>query len=240
MKKLDYKILLFDLDGTLIDSGEGIMKCAQYSLAHFGIEVTDLNSLRPFVGPPLEDSFKMFYGFNDEDAAKAVAKYRERYFNEGWVEQHLYEGVLDFLGEIRRRGYVMGIATSKMQIQADRVADEFGLREYFDFIAGRDDAGTLHTKADVINAGLAAQGITDRSKILMIGDRKFDIIGAKECNIDSMAVLYGYGDRDEFEKAGANYICTDFTEILSLLIGDGYQPTATSHIQDLANACRTL
>ena len=127
MKKSNYTTLLFDLDGTLVDSGEGIMKCAQYSLAHFGIEVTDLQTLRPFVGPPLEDSYKMLYGFNDEDAKKAVQIYRERYFSKGWLEQHLYHGVLEFLEELRQRNYVMGIATSKMQIQADKVTREFGL-----------------------------------------------------------------------------------------------------------------
>ena len=217
MKKSNYTTLLFDLDGTLVDSGEGIMKCAQYSLAHFGIEVTDLQSLRPFVGPPLEDSYKMLYGFNDEDAKKAVQIYRERYFSKGWLEQHLYHGVLEFLEELRQRNYVMGIATSKMQIQADKVMREFGFIGFFDFIAGRDDLGILHSKADVINAGLASQGIDDRSKILMIGDRKYDILGAKECGIDSMGVLYGYGDREEFEKAGATYICKDFNEILTML-----------------------
>ena len=216
-KKSDYTTLLFDLDGTLVDSGEGIMKCAQYSLAHFGIEVTDLQTLRPFVGPPLEDSYKDLYGFSDKDAMKAVEIYRERYFRKGWLEQHLYDGVIVFLEELRHRGYVMGIATSKMQIQADKVTSEFGLRHFFDFIGGRDDKGILHTKADVINAALSSQGIEDRSKILMIGDRKFDVQGAKECGIDSMGVLYGYGDREEFENAGVTYICRDFDEILSML-----------------------
>lgn len=212
-----YKTLLFDLDGTLVDSGEGIMKCAQYSLAYFGINVENLQTLRPFVGPPLEDSYKMFYGFSDSDAAKAVQVYRERYFSIGWLEQELYPGVKEFLHELRSRGYVMGIATSKMQIQADKVTKHFGLDQYFDFIFGRDDAGLLHTKADVIKAGLHAQVITDLSHILMIGDRKFDIEGAKECGIDSLGVLYGYGDLEEMQAAKADYICKDFKEILKLL-----------------------
>lgn len=212
-----YKILLFDLDGTLVDSGEGIMKCAQYSLEHFGIYVEDIQTLRPFVGPPLEDSYKMFYGFSNEDAAKAVEVYRERYFKIGWLEQNLYPGVKDFLQELRTRGYVMGIATSKMQVQADKVTKHFGLDQYFDFIFGRDDAGMLHTKADVIRAGLKAQGITDVSQILMIGDRKFDIEGARECGIESMGVLYGYGDLEEMQMAKADYICYDFKGILDIL-----------------------
>lgn len=212
-----YKILLFDLDGTLVDSGEGIMKCAQYSLAYFGINVEDIHTLRPFVGPPLEDSYKMFYGFSDTDAAKAVEVYRERYFKIGWLEQELYPGVMEFLQELRGRGYIMGIATSKMQVQADKVTRHFGLDQYFDFIFGRDDAGLLHTKADVIKAGLKAQGITDASQILMIGDRKFDIEGAKECGIDSLGVLYGYGDMEEMQIAKADYICKDFNDILGFL-----------------------
>lgn len=212
-----YRILLFDLDGTLVDSGEGIMKCAQYSLEHFGIRVEDLQTLRPFVGPPLEDSYKMFYGFSDADAAKAVEIYRERYFKTGWLEQEMYSGVKEFLLELRNRGYTLGIATSKMQMQADKVTKYFELDKYFDYIFGRDDAGFLHTKADVIRAGLKAQGINNVSDILMIGDRKFDIIGAKECGIDSMGVLYGYGDLEEMQNAKADYICKNFKDILDTL-----------------------
>ncbi len=214
-----YSTLLFDLDGTLVDSGEGITKCAQYALAQFGIHVDDYHTLRPFVGPPLEDSFKEFYGFSDEKAAEAVQAYRERYFEKGIYEQAPYPGVTDFLHTLRGRGYTMAIATSKVQLQAERVVNELfpQLGPYFDYIFARDNACTLHTKADVINHGLAVMGITDRSKVLMIGDRKFDIQGAKECHLDSLGVLYGFGSREEFEAAGADYICKDFSEVLNLL-----------------------
>ncbi len=214
-----YSTLLFDLDGTLVDSGEGITKCAQYALAHFDIQVDDYHTLRPFVGPPLEDSFKEFYGFSDEKAAEAVQAYRERYFEKGIYEQAPYPGVTDFLQTLRSRGYTMAIATSKVQIQAERVVNELfpQLAPYFDYIFARDNACTLHTKADVINHGLSVMGISDRSKVLMIGDRKFDIYGAKECHLDSLGVLYGFGSREEFEAAGADYICQDFSEVLSLL-----------------------
>lgn len=215
MKK--YKYLLFDLDGTLVDSGEGIMKCAQYALAAFGIEIKDLQTLRPFVGPPLEDSFIDFYGFSKEDAAKAVATYRERYFKKGVYEQELYPMVKEFLSEVRSLDHVMAIATSKTTVQAEFVTKHFGLSEYFDYVFGRDEAGLLHTKADVINNGLRQMNVTNNAEVLMIGDRKFDIAGAKECNLDSLGVLYGYGDRKEMEQADADYICSSFEEILNFL-----------------------
>jgi phosphoglycolate phosphatase len=210
-----FDLLLFDLDGTLVDSGEGIMKCAQYALAQCGISVDDYHTLRAFVGPP----FKDFYGFSHDEAMKAVEAYRDRYFKKGIYEQMLYPGVVEFLHEVKRRGYRMAIATSKTQVQADKVTGELfpALRECFDYIFGRDEEGLLHTKADVINAGLRQLGCTDTSRVLMIGDRKFDIIGAKECGLPSLGVLFGYGSREEFAAAGADMVCNSYDEILSLI-----------------------
>lgn len=213
-----YNTIFFDLDGTLVDSGEGIMKCAQYALEKLGIHVDDYRTLRPFVGPPLEDSFKDFYHLDDEHAQLGVQAYRERYYSIGIYEQVLYPGVVEFLEELHRRGYRLAIATSKLQRMAKIVTEEvFDLAGHFDNIFGRDDECTLHTKADVINHGLKTTGITDRSRVLMIGDRKFDINGAKECHLTSVGVLFGYGDRPEFEAAGADYICSSYDEILDIL-----------------------
>ncbi len=215
----NYTTLLFDLDGTLVDSGEGITKCAQHALRHFGIEVSDLNLLCPFVGPPLEDSFKDFYDFSDTDAREAVKVYRERYFTKGVYEQKPYEGVFDFLAKLKNRGYRIAIATSKTQFQAEFVTREL-FQEFLpliDSIFASDEEGTRHTKADVIRFALSSMGISDKSKVLMIGDRKFDIIGAKECGLDAMGVLYGFGNRPEFIASGADYICSDFDEILNIL-----------------------
>lgn len=214
-----YTTLFFDLDGTLVDSGEGITKCAQHALRHFGIEVSNLNLLRPFVGPPLEDSFKDFYDFSDADAREAVEVYRERYFNKGVYEQKPYEGVFDFLAKLKNKGYKIAIATSKTQSQAEFVTQELfkEFRPLIDCVFARDDEGTRHTKADVIRFGLESLATSDKSKVLMIGDRKFDIIGAKECGLDAMGVLYGFGNRPEFIASGADYICSDFDEILNIL-----------------------
>lgn len=215
----NYTTLFFDLDGTLVDSGEGITKCAQHALRHFGIEVSDLNLLRPFVGPPLEDSFKDFYHFSDADAREAVKVYRERYFTKGVYEQKPYDGVFDFLAQLKKRGFKIVVATSKTQSQAEFVAREL-FQEFvplIDSVFARDEQGTRHTKADVIRFALESLAISDKSKVLMIGDRKFDIIGAKECGLDAMGVLYGYGNRQEFIACGADYICSDFDEILNVL-----------------------
>ncbi len=212
-----YDILLFDLDGTIMDSGDGIMKCAQYALGKMGIHIEDYRTLRAFVGPPLEDSFKDFYGFTTERAHEAVMAYRERYFDKGLYEQTPYDGVTELLQELKQRGHIIALATSKMQKQANWVIRQFNLGSYIDNVFARDDEGLLHTKADVINSALKNLKIEDRNRVLMIGDRKFDIIGAKECGIDSAGVLWGYGDREEFEKAGANFVCNDYNELLNIL-----------------------
>ena len=212
-----YRIIMLDLDGTLMDSGEGIMKCAAHALGKKRIAVEDWHSLRCFVGPPLEDSFKEFYGFSDEEAHMAVMAYRERYLSVGRLEQRPYDGVMEFLAELRGMGMTLCLATSKMVSQSIFVTEHFGLSPYIDHIFARDDEGRLHTKSDVINNGLETLHVEDRSEVLMIGDRKFDIIGAKKCGLDSVGVLYGYGDRDELEKAGATYICKDFNEILDVI-----------------------
>ena len=152
--------LIFDLDGTLTDSGLGILRCAQFALDHFGIRVDDLDLLRPFVGPPLEDSFIQFYGFTPEQADEAVRVYRERYFTTGVYENEVYPGTTEALDELRRRGYRMGIGSSKNEPMVHEVLRHFHLAHYFDFIAARDEAGVRHSKADVLRHALAMEGCT--------------------------------------------------------------------------------
>jgi len=215
---LPYDVLVFDLDGTLTDSGSGIMRCAQYALEQKGIQVENLQELRPFVGPPLEDSFKMFYGFTDDEAKEAVENYRVRYFKYGIYEQQLYPGVADLLQQLKMRGYRLAIGTSKMMKQALFVLDMLGIRHFFDAVGARDDEGVLHTKADVLNDLFARMDITDsKYRCVMIGDRKYDIEGARQVGIDSIGILWGYGDAEEHQAAGATYIAQDYDELLKLL-----------------------
>lgn len=213
-----FPILFFDLDGTIVDSGEGIMRCASHALHHYGIE-EDWQQLAKFVGPPLEDSFIEFYAFPKEKTKEAVTVFRERYFRKGIYEQKLYTGVLEFLKKVKDSGHLTAITTSKMEIQAERVVNDIFpmLAPYFDKIYARDMEGVRHTKADVIRHAISDLGITDTSEILMIGDRKYDIIGARECGLKSCGVIFGYGGREELRDAGADYLASSYDELLEIV-----------------------
>lgn len=213
-----YNYLLFDLDGTITNSETGITRCVEYALNYFGIQVSDLHDLLPFIGPPLLDSFKEFYHFTDEQAVIATEKYRERYKDKGIYENELYPGIEELLAQARQNGKTVILATSKPEIFARRILDYFKLSDYFSFIAGSGLDGSLHTKTDVINYILQSNNITDLSRVVMIGDRKHDIIGAKNVGIDSIGVLYGFGDYDELSEAGATHIVKDIAELRNLLL----------------------
>ena len=212
-----YTTLLFDLDGTLTDSGLGIMRCAQYALDHFGIHVDDTSTLRCFVGPPLEDSFIDFYGFSAEQAEEAVSVYRERYFTTGVYENEVYPGTVEALTELQRRGYRMGIGSSKNMPMVREVLRYFDLARFFDFAAARDEAGTLHSKADVLRHAIESYSL-DRTKTLMIGDRYHDIEGAHAVGLSAAGILWGgYGTREEMEQYGAEYIVETWQDLLKVL-----------------------
>ncbi len=213
-----YKYLLFDLDGTITDSETGITRCVAYALNCFGIQVNDLRELSPFIGPPLLDSFKDFYNFTDEQATVAVAKYRERYADKGILENELYPGIEELLADAQKNGKTVILATSKPEIFAKRILDHFGLSDYFSFVAGSGLDGSLHTKTDVINYILQSNQITNLESVVMIGDRKHDIIGAKNVGIDSIGVLYGFGDYKELSDAGADHIAENIPALRKLLL----------------------
>ena len=212
-----YTTLLFDLDGTLTDSGLGIMRCAQYALAHFGIHVDDASTLRFFVGPPLEDSFIDFYGFTPEQADEAVRIYRERYFTKGVYENEVYPGTVEALTELQRCGFRMGIGSSKNLPMVREVLRYFNLARFFDFAAARDEEGTLHSKADVLRHAIGTYGL-DREQTLMIGDRYHDIEGAHAVGLPAAGILWGgYGTREEMEQYGAEYIVETWEELLAIV-----------------------
>lgn len=212
-----FTTLLFDLDGTLTDSGEGIMRCAQYALAHFGIHVADYKSLRCFVGPPLEDSFIDFYGFTSEQADEAVRVYRERYFTTGVYENKVYPGTVEALTELQRCGFRMGIGSSKNLPMVLEVLRYFDLDRFFDFKAARDEAGTLHTKADVLRSAIERHHL-DPATTLMIGDRCHDVEGAHAVGMPAAGILWGgYGTREEMEQYHAEYIVESWEELLEIV-----------------------
>lgn len=217
MKK--YSVVLFDLDGTIIDSGEGVTNSVAYALKKFGIEVEDKSALSKFIGPPLIYSFKTFYGFDDEKAKLAIEYYREYYQDKGIFEGYIYEGVEELLDDLKRAGKKIILATSKPEAFAKRILEKASLIKYFDFVAGATlDESTRITKIDVLEYALKEAKIDTVDDVIMIGDRFYDIEGAHNFGIDCLAVLYGYGARDEFEKYGAEYIFEAPAQISKFLV----------------------
>ena len=214
-------IILFDLDGTLTDPKEGITKCAQYALAHFGIKVDDLQELMPFIGPPLIESFQEFYGLSYEQAEEAVLKYRERFKDIGIFENGVYEGGKELLSICKTAGKTVCLATSKPEIYARRILERYELSQYFDEAVGSTMDGSINTKAEVIREAFRRLNIeseADKAKTIMIGDRKHDILGAKACGIQSVGVHFGYAEPGELEEAGADYMVDTIEELKDLCI----------------------
>ncbi|MGN0584684.1 MAG: HAD-IA family hydrolase, partial [Ruminococcus sp.] len=187
-----YKVLLFDLDGTLTDSEEGILNCVRYGLESCGFPVPEYEVLRSFIGPPLMVSYTEFCGLSRSDAERAILKYRERYSEKGIFENRLYEGIKELLSDLKNAGYKIALATSKPEVFALRILEHFGIAEYFDAAAGSTIGREDETKADMIRLAVKRLGLHEEDKpyVLMIGDRKHDIIGAHECGIDVAGVYY--------------------------------------------------
>ena len=194
------RYILFDLDGTITDSSEGITKSVQHALKKLGIEENDQAMLRRFIGPPLDESFEKFYGFDKEKALKAVDYYRERYSDKGIYENVLFDGIADMLEGLKSDGYIIALATCKPEIYVPRILEYFNVDKYFVRLAA---------------AGLADTGSLSetKSQSIMIGDRKDDILGAKASGIDSMGVRYGFAEEQELEIAGADYIVETVEDI---------------------------
>lgn len=212
-----YNTVLFDLDGTLTDPGLGITNSAAHALRYWGINVEDRASLYKFIGPPLQDSFQNFYGFSEEDSKLAIDRFREYFREKGIFENEPYEGIDLLLKTLQNSGKTIILATSKPEEFAKTILAHFHLDQYFDFVAGASMDETRCRKADVITYALDSYGITDLSDAVMIGDREHDILGAKQIGINSIGVLYGYGSREELERAGATYIAETVADIIQFI-----------------------
>lgn len=215
-----YRTLLFDLDGTLTNPKEGITKCIQYALSYFGVEESDRDKLTRFIGPPLLESFQDYYGFDEEKAQMAVAKYRERFAPTGIFENELYDGIVDLMAELKKNGYITALATSKPEGFARTILEHFGLAQYFDVIVGSSMDHTRNTKTAVIKEVLRILNYEedDLKTTVMIGDRKHDIIGAKNCGLDSIGVYYGFASPGELEAAGASLTVETVEELRRTLL----------------------
>jgi phosphoglycolate phosphatase len=215
---MKYKYVLFDLDGTLTDPVEGITNSIIYALKKYNIEISGREELYKFIGPPLLESFEKYYGFSKEEAKKALEYYREYYKDKGIFENLVYDGCEDLLKELKDKGLLLIVATSKPEVFAKKILEYFDIAKYFTFIAGSNLDGSRVKKGEVIEYALKCCNIVDLSKALMIGDREHDIIGAKSIGIASIGVLFGYGDRNELENAGADFIAETVADIKKFLL----------------------
>ena len=213
---MKYKYCLFDLDGTLTDPAIGITNSVMYALEKFDIHVEDRSELYPFIGPPLDYSFKTFYGFSDEQVVQAIKYYRENFSVTGLYENKVYDGVPEMLEALQKKGVKIALATSKPYEFSIKILKHFDLYKYFDFFGAATMDGSISKKADVISHLLDEMGAESKDEILMVGDRYHDIEGAKANDLKSAGVLWGYGSKDELQNAGAEYILSEPLEILQL------------------------
>lgn len=211
----------FDLDGTLTDPAQGITNSFIHAIKYFGLEVPSYEKLCTFIGPPLVATFQKEFGFDDEKSMEGVKKYREYFAQKGIFENKVYDGIENVLAHLQSKGKHLLVATSKPEEYSVKILEHFGLAKYFDFICGSNMDETRSKKEEVIEYALekcrtADKTGFDKSKVLMIGDREHDIIGAKKNGIKSCGILYGYGSRQELEAAGANYIVDNVRNLLEL------------------------
>ena len=212
-----YGYIIFDFDGTVVDTGEGILKSLQYSFEQMGHEVPDLSDLKRFIGPPVYYSYTHFYGISEDEVQTYIIKYRERYKEKGIYECELYSGMTELLTELRRRGVKLGVASSKPEHLIYSVADYLNITEMFDVIVGvKTDNSNHSTKTGLVLEAMKLLGARDKKDVLMVGDRCFDIDGAAGAGVDSCGALWGYGNKEEFMDHKATYIVEKPEDVLNL------------------------
>ena len=212
------KVIFFDLDGTLTDPSIGITNSVMYSLKTYGIEETDREKLYPFIGPPLVDSFGKYYGFSEEKGREATFRFQEYFSKKGLFENEVYEGIPSLLRRLKEKGETVALATSKPEVFALRILEHFDLKRYFDFVCGATmDEKTRCRKDEVLLYALETAD-ADPTSSVMVGDREYDILAGRKFGLSTVGVLYGFGDREELEKAGSDRIAETVSELETLLL----------------------
>jgi phosphoglycolate phosphatase len=197
---------LLDLDGTLTDSKVGITRSVQYALRRARVDVADLETLTPYIGPPLQDSFVALAGFSQADAIRAVASYREYFAETGIFENAVYPGIPECLEALQAQGWRLAVAMSKPTVFAERILDHFSLLTHFQAVVGAGLDGGRRHKHEVIAAALSDLGVAADERCIMVGDREHDVIGAKTVGLLSVGVTWGYGSVQELSEAGADVL----------------------------------
>ncbi len=211
-----YKAIFFDFDGTLADSSVGVTKGVAYTLERYKITPPPLSELTCFIGPPLSESFEKYYGFARERGLELEYVFREYYDEKGLYEAHLYEDVVEMLGALKSRGKIIAIASSKPEKHVIPLLKHLGIYEYFDFIGAADIENGLIEKEDIVKRTVLKMGLSP-SECLMVGDRCYDIVGAHKNGMECMAVLWGFGSREEFEEFGADFVAESPKELEKML-----------------------
>lgn len=215
-----YDVILFDLDGTLTDPKPGITRSVQYALDKFDIHVADLDSLIPFIGPPLSESFQVFYHLSEADAKKAVGYYREYFTEKGLYENAVFDGITELLANLKQAGKTLMIATSKPTVFAEKILRHFQLAHYFSLIAGSNLDGTRIDKDEVIAFALTECPDIPKERIIMVGDRKHDVVGARKNGIYCIAAAFGYGSPEELQEANPKAIASSVQDLLPILMAE--------------------
>ena len=209
--------VLFDMDGTLTDSQEGIVKSVSYALERLGRELPPRDTLTAFIGPPLHESFSAICGMDEAETERAVCEFRDYFARRGWAENVPYEGMAEFLAALRAAGLRLIVATSKPESFARKILEHFALERYFDLICGsHPEDKSSADKASVVRAALTRAGAPKRA--VMVGDRRHDIYGAHANGLEAIGVLYGYGSREELSTAGADFLAADLDELKTALL----------------------
>lgn len=209
-------VLLFDFDGTIADSSEGVFSGVLYALRSMGRPLPDGATLRKFIGPPLMESFQVQSGLTEDEAVQALALYREEYSVSGIKKCRLYDGVEALLRRLKADGFSVAVATSKPEPYTRTILHDLGIDDVFTFIAGAEFSGTRTDKPAVIGYALRSLGVMPKDA-LMIGDRHHDVDGAHAFGMKCVGILWGFGSREEFASCGADYVCADTEELYDLL-----------------------
>ncbi|NLV86736.1 MAG: HAD hydrolase-like protein [Clostridiales bacterium] len=216
MSKYDY--VFFDLDGTISNSAEGIVNAAVYALKKLGIDETDRNRLERLIGPPLSESFPMYYGLSPEETTKAIKDFRHYYAEKGVLENEMYPDVEKLLIRLSEGGKTLAVATSKPEKPAREIIERYGIDKHFAYIAGASFDDSRAKKDQVIKYALETLNITEPSKVLMVGDRSHDVLGAAKHGIDCIGVLYGYGSRQELSEAGSLALAETVSQLGDIIL----------------------
>lgn len=210
--------VLFDLDGTLSDSREGIINSFQYSLKNTGYQVEEGSTLLQFIGPPIMETFREFYEMDEETALKAHNFFQERYRTKGKFENTMYDGIPELLNRLVDKKYTLGVATSKPEIFANDILLHFGISHYFSTVVGASLDDNFSKKEDILALAIKKLGATEADNIYMVGDRSYDMLAAKKHGANAIGVTYGFGSEDELKTMGAMHLCHTPEEVGAVIL----------------------